>query len=237
MKLPKVIEICNLENEANYFEYKYNENPEEKANTLTVKNQAIYYWCETEISSFEIFDDKQLKYQTSKNIEKYLKGNNEIKNIYYVVYSLLNQIGEYKRIENKCFKVNDYIESRINNCVELVVSEIVDKLDFSQISTMKTLISIINRNKYYQQLMFRVEEYTYNINTKGYRNPNVNKYNFGNVEYHEQLNIVQITAHNDFVKLIDCKKGKIYKDKLDDNSNIEGKIIKALYIWDNYMKN
>jgi hypothetical protein len=234
MKLTQMIEIADLVNEVDYITYKYNK--EEKLNTLLVLEDGIHLWEDSDISSFETFDSKILQYETSKNIEKFIKSDYKRYELYYALYSILRDIGVWKKSKDRKFDVETYIELNFKSCIGKVIKEIESNLDFTEIISMDNLIPIIKEDTLYQQLMFRVTEYSYAKERRGYKSPIENKYSFGNIKYHEDLDIVDIHAYKDCVELSYRKKGyNCYETKINNGYNkeitIESKIMTALDKW------
>lgn len=229
MKLSKMIDIINFNKNIPFIEYNTMKNDK---NTLMINEKGIYYWEETDISSFETFDDTNHYRLFSKKISDNFNGisSNKEKEIYYAVLSILHAIGTWKNKTGLNFNRDEYINPNTREYVNIVKEEIMNKLDFSQISNMKDLISIIKENSLYKYLLFHVNEC----------NDSKKKLTFGNIKYYETLDVVNIDIYDDYIKLCYENEGMSHEFELnlrDKNKSVEEKIIFALYNWRDYFYN
>ena len=118
----------------------------------------------------------------------------------------------------------------------MINKEIIDSLDFQKIREMENLKYLIKNDRVYNQMQFNV----YEIQSTKEMQFSVGKKDeeecllFGNINYHEELDIVCIKIYEDCVE-IHCKieAGECYERKLDIRKKytLEEKIISALDCW------
>ena len=122
--------------------------------------------------------------------------------------------------------------------MEILNNEILKALDFQQISEMKTLKNLIMENKLYNQMLFSVREVR-GTKARPFSEQGVEKkdYCFGNIKYHEELDIVHITIYDNLVEIW-CEKEAREKIKreldIKERFTLEEKIILALNCWKGY---
>lgn len=179
--------------------------------------------------------NKNKHYSIKQKLEQYkpeLDGNDRELDKYVAVYEILYVINEYKGA-NDSFQI-DIIEKY----VEILNNEILKALDFQQISEMKTLKNLIMENKLYNQMLFSVREVR-STKARQFSEQGVEKKNycFGNIKYHEELDIVHITIYDDLVEIW-CEKEAREKIKreldIKERFTLEEKIILALNCWKGY---
>ena len=128
-------------------------------------------------------------------------------------------------------------EMSIQEMSEMINKEIIDSLDFQKIREMENLKYLIKNDRVYNQMQFNV----YEIQSTKEMQFSVGKKDeeecllFGNINYHEELDIVCIKIYEDCVE-IHCKieAGECYERKLDIRKKytLEEKIISALDCWE-----
>lgn len=217
MKISEIVEILNIP-DIPFCPQMYG-NPN-KGLTIYASNQGV---CYSEHASVWFLGEdekckdqvKQLKYELS-NIFKGLEGNSRKLDRYVAVSELLLAIQQYSGVQSSL----DSITEKIVEYAEKLNQAIIDSLDFSQIEDKKDLIDYITKDKLYHELLFNVDE------------EHGPKYTFGNMKYHEELDVVNITISGDSVSLHMAAEGaKTYSDTLRPNSTSEQKIFRALYTW------
>src|SRR5665647_25244 len=96
MKLIELLQITELNKEAPFITYKYDNGEKD---TSTIKQDGIYFWQEASIDSFGNFDSKEHQYKISRSIEKNINVNPAQQQIYYAVCSVLYNIGLWKEVD------------------------------------------------------------------------------------------------------------------------------------------
>ena len=197
-------------------------------------NQGVCYL--EEVSIWSIGSDKNIRNEIYRIIQKWKKYDPKLDsderelNKYVAVYEILDAINEYKSVDD------DIKFDTINRYVEMINKEIIDSLDFQKIREMENLKYLIKNDRVYNQMQFNV----YEIQSTKEMQFSVGKKDeeecllFGNINYHEELDIVCIKIYEDCVE-IHCKieAGECYERKLDIRKKytLEEKIISALDCW------
>lgn len=194
--------------------------------------EGVCYLNEESIWSIGNDQNSQEKtYEIKKILENWSKelGENDIEMDKYVaVFELLLAINEYKSID-------DNVElDTVKRYVEIINKEIFDALDFQQVSEMKALKDLIMKDKLYNQMLFKVKEVKSTKNRQFLECRIESKnYLFGNIQYHEKLDIVNIIIYDDVVEIFCAKEGRGSECKLDKRKKYtaEEKIILTLDCW------
>ena len=196
-------------------------------------NQGVCYWNGESIWSIGIDQNSQNEIykikQSLKNCAWELGNNNRELDKYVAVFEILHAINEYKGVDD------DIKFDTIKRYVEMLNKEILDALDFQQISEMETLKNLIMKDNVYNQMLFSVHEVqsTKERQFSGYK-IDKNDYSFGNIKYHEELDRVHITLYDDCVEIFCEMEARVsHERKLDTRKRYtsEEKIISALDCW------
>lgn len=187
--------------------------------TIYASKQGVCYWEDASIWFLGIDEKckdqvKQLKYDLC-NIFKGLEGNSRKLDRYVAVSELLLAIQQYSGVQSSL----DSITEKIVEYAEKLNQAIIDSLDFSQIEDKKDLVDYIKKDELYHELLFNVDE-----------KPGL-KYTFGNLKYHEKLDVVNVTLTENEVWLHMVADGaQIYSDTWERRLDLtsEQKIFRAL---------
>lgn len=169
-----------------------------------------------------------------KRLDEKLEGNERELNKYLTVYELLSAIKSYKG-EN-----GNISFEQLKVYVALLNRKIIESLDFSEVSGMNDLIDLVSKDSLYREQIFNVsvvncyKAQPFRGSTKPLKN-----YHFGNIEYHEELDKVNITLYNDCVELHHEAERISHKRNLDLEVEYteEQKIFTALGCWRGYYLN
>lgn len=236
MKISDVIEICQIPDTtfipvpAGY----------SKRNRLTIypTRQGVCYWEDASVWFLTIDENcKGLVY----------KIKHELISLQPSLYNKERELNRYLAVAELLLAANKVHNSNkqigidlIRSYVEKLDAKIYNSLDFRKVEGMDTLIEIISNNETYKEMMFCV----HNIQSpKKYEYIGAPKkaesFSFGNVLYHEELDVVNIRTYDDFVE-VNCKmEGRTISRELNKNQSysIEQRILSALDCWTGYYSN
>lgn len=232
MKISEMIKILDIKNPpkfiplqpGNYF----------NKSTIFATNEGVCYWTDATIWFCSISEKSKQQVDDIKchliNYKNDLQSDERKLNRCVAVSELLIAINSHKGIKEK---INTNLIFEYENILKLHITNV---LDFCEISDMNTLISVIKNNNFFNELLFSatIVKSTEKNHYKGYEKEQKN-YRFGNKLFHEELDKVQITAYDDFVKLTFEASGNTYKKNLSINKILsdEEKILSALDYWKN----
>lgn len=179
-------------------------------------------------------DDSEMSYDMKMNLKRMdatLEDNERELNRYLAVYELLyaqkSHKGETGSISFE--KLKDY--------VALLNKKILESLKFDEVSGMNYLIDLVSKDSLYREQIFNVSvAKCYRADRfRGSIKPS-KSYHFGNIEYHEELDKVNITLYNDCIVLCHKAEGTFHECDLDLKHKYteEQKILTALYRWRGY---
>ena len=236
MKISDVIEICQIPNTI-FIPVPAGHS---KRNCLTIypTRQGVCYWEDASIWFLTIDENctdsvYEIK-QKLISLQPALYNKERELNRYLAVTELL-------LAANKVRNSNENISIDLMRAyVEKLDAKIYSSLDFHEVEGMDALIEIISKNETYREMMFCV----HNVQSpKKYEYVGAPKkaesFSFGNMLYHEKLDVVHIRTYDDFVE-VNCElEGRVISKELNKNRSysIEQRILSALDCWTGYYSN
>ena len=139
--------------------------------------------------------------------------------------------------------------ARLEECAKVLDAKIAEQLDFDAIKEMEQLISVIRKDPFYRELVFSVTVYDCHYRERNgvhgdWAKKNCTQYRFGNVQLHEDMEVVMICIYDDCVELMEQRGGAFRMDRKrrsDDYKKtktrlIEETLLRTLAEWEHQFK-
>lgn len=158
MKVAQLIKIMDIDEKDKFIKYQYNNGQYKEK--FSICSDGIHYWYDEEIGDLEV-KEYQNTYRSLQN--KYINKNTIILNAIFLV---LLAYGKWKEMQCDIFNKEKYIIEKMDTNLKVVEEYFIKNLDFSQVTDMKDLTSIISKDNKYRTYKFFVSIYDYDINMK-----------------------------------------------------------------------